>query len=132
MQYNTKNKKTITEFFNSNGDEWFTAEQVVGSVDGIGKSTVYRILGELYESGLLLREYSENNACVAYKADKRGCREHFHIKCVSCGKLVHIEDKKTEKELEDVAKSNGFCLDKGKTVLYGVCEKCKENDKNEK
>lgn len=128
MQYNTKNKKTITEFFNRNGEEWFTAEQVAESVDGVGKSTVYRILGELYESGFLLREYSEKRACVAYKADKRGCREHFHIKCVSCGKLVHIEDKDAENELEIVARSNGFCLDKGKTVLYGVCDKCKENN----
>ena len=129
MQYNTKNKKKITEFFNRHADEWFTSEEVAESVDGVGKSTVYRILGELFESGFLLREYSEEKACAVYKADKRGCREHFHIKCVSCGKLVHIEDKETEKELEDVAKSNGFCLDKGKTVLYGVCEKCKDGIK---
>lgn len=129
MQYNTKNKKAIIDFFKGSGEEWYTAEQVAEAMGEIGRSTVYRIVSELSEAGLLLREHSEKLGCAVYKIDNRNCREHFHLRCTGCGKYVHIEDKKTEELISAIAKNNEFSIDKGKTVLYGVCEKCRGEGK---
>ncbi len=129
MQYNTKNKKAIMSFFKENGDEWYTAEQVAEAMGEIGRSTVYRIVSELSEAGLILREHSEKLGCAVYKGDNRNCREHFHLRCIECGKYVHIEDKKTEELISAIAKDNEFSIDKGKTVLYGMCEKCRGANK---
>ena len=129
MQYNTKNKKTIIEFFKSHSDEWFTAEQVETSLNSVGKSSVYRIVGELADSGVLLREYSERLSCAVYKIDNKNCREHFHLKCVECGRFVHIEDENVCNLLDKIAKNNDFSIDKGKSVLYGTCENCRKEER---
>ena len=125
MTYNTKQKKAIERFFTVYPETWFTAEQVAVALDGIGRSTVYRVIGELCESGFLVKEYSEKTGSAVYRPDQEACHAHFHMKCVRCGKYIHVEDKKTEELLADLAEKNAFSLDVGKTVLYGTCEDCK-------
>ena len=125
MQYNTKKKKAILHFFTVYPDTWFTAEQVAVALDDIGRSTVYRVIGELCDGGMLVKDYSDKAGCAVYRADKEACHEHFHLKCVKCGKYIHVEDKRTEELLASLAKDNAFSLDVGKTVLYGTCEECK-------
>ena len=126
MQYNTKNKKTIVQFFKVYPDTFFTAEQVAVALDGVGRSTVYRLLPELCAAGVIVKEYSDQTGCAVYKLDKEACHEHFHLKCTKCGKFVHVEDEETEKALQKLAGSSDFVLDVGKTVLYGTCDECRK------
>lgn len=129
MQYNTKNRKAIENFFRKNEEKWYSAEEVAKENTGIGRSSVYRIVGELYDCGFLLKEYSEKSGSTVYKADTKHCREHFHLMCTGCGKLVHIEDKHTDELLSAIAETNEFLIDKGKTVLYGKCDKCRRKER---
>ena len=131
MQYNTKRKKAVAGFFKVYPETFFTAEQVAVALDDIGRSTVYRIITELCENGYLIREYSEKNACWMFKADKESCHEHFHIKCMSCGRFVHLDNKETEQTLLCAAENMGFSIDVRKTVLYGLCKQCKEKSENQ-
>ena len=128
MQYNTKKRKAITDFFKIYSETWFTAEQVAVAMDGIGRSTVYRVITELCEQGTLVKEYSDNKNCFVFKADKKACHEHFHMKCVSCGKYVHVEDKLAEEMIGKIAGENDFMIDKSKTVLYGTCKECRKKE----
>ncbi|MBR1625376.1 MAG: transcriptional repressor [Clostridia bacterium] len=125
MQYNTKKKKAIMDFFKVYPDTYFTAEQVAVALDDIGRSTIYRVITDLCESGFLTKEYSEEKGCLAYKTDKESCREHFHMKCNMCGRLSHLDSKEMEETVLKITEESGFSVDVRRTVFYGVCENCK-------
>lgn len=128
MPYNTKKKKAIMDFFKVYPETWFTAEQVAVAMDGVGKSTVYRVITELCETGYLLKEYSEKKNCFVFKNDKKACREHLHLQCVSCGKYVHVEDDLAKNIADAIAGENAFTIDNRRTVLYGTCAECKRKE----
>ena len=125
MIYNTKPRQILLEYFRENSDVWISVEQILDKSISIKRSTLYRLLSEMIESGVILKEYSDEKACNFYKYNKKECHEHLHLKCIDCGKYVHIEDKETENLITQIGQKNEFMINKGKTVLYGMCEKCR-------
>ena len=123
MAYNTKQKNEIISHFTNNPDKSFTADQVFASLEGIGKSSVYRIIAALADEGILKRE-QDGRKCAYRLPAYSGCHEHLHLKCRECGRLLHL-DEEISHALEDKLKSSvGFSLDES-TLLYGKCESCK-------
>ena len=55
------------------------------------------------------------------------CDKHLHLKCVGCGKLLHMSDTASDAVLNDVLLSNHFAIDKEKTVLFGMCSQCERD-----
>ena len=53
------------------------------------------------------------------------CHFHIHLKCTSCGRLLHMSDADSHLIAENVLKSGGFALDLGGTTLFGLCEGCR-------
>lgn len=93
----------------------------------IGQSTVYRIVGQLCEEGKLRRVRDEARGCYVYgyAEDTQNCDgHHFHLKCVSCGRLFHLECRQSEALCAHIAQSHHFRIDSGRTWLYGQCERC--------
>ena len=127
MTYNTRAKKAVLDFLNSNSDSWISVEEIIeNNYVNVKKSTLYRILTELTDSGVSLKEYSEEKECYLYKINRSDCHSHLHLTCIDCGKYVHIEDEETESLIDKIGEKNEFVINKGKTVIYGLCEKCRE------
>lgn len=133
-EYNTEPKRRILDFLKTNGDRHFTVEEIADSVcDGecTGKSTVYRYISKLLESGEVRRfEASGSKSFVYQYADAHdNCNEHYHLKCVECGRLIHMECKRLDEVREHITKEHDFIIGCDRAVLYGKCSKCAEGDR---
>ena len=65
-------------------------------------------------------------ACYQNSGGKTGCREHFHLKCEGCGRLIHVECDELAKIASHMEKEHGFAVDSSKTVFYGICRECRK------
>lgn len=129
MTYNTRAKKAVLDFLNKNGTNWISVEEIIEkNYVNVKKSTLYRILNEFTDSGVSLKEYSEEKDCYLYRINLSDCHLHLHLTCIDCGKCVHIEDRETESLIDKIGEKNEFVINKGKTVIYGLCEKCREKE----
>ena len=99
-----------------------SAEQVYQTLrdsgDDIGLATVYRVLTQFEQAGLVERHFFSGNEAVFELADEG---HHDHLVCLDCGKVVEFTNQTIEKEQEKVAKKLGFKLRDHTLHLYGEC-----------
>ncbi len=126
--YRTRQGEAIEAIISKNAKRHFSVDSLCEllqkSGKSVGRTTVYRHLERLVGMGKV-RKYvqsSGESACYQYLADE--CREHSHLKCESCGKLIHLECSEIEKLGEHIKAEHGFKINAFKTVLYGLCEDC--------
>lgn len=130
--YQTGQKRILLAYMKAHSDQAFTIEELCEGMKAEkdltgmpGKSTVYRIMPELVEAGLVKRFVKEGSRKFLYQmVCGEHCDSHLHMKCSVCGKLYHMEDEESEALLLQVMKKHHFQIDEGKTVLFGQCEGC--------
>lgn len=144
--YQTPARRALVDFFASNPDRQFTAEQICTLLcdtddriahrasrgEFIGKSTVYRQLSRLCAEGRLRRfeDVAPDGSAVhvyQYLPDD-GCEQHFHLKCLRCGRVSHLACGQTDALLAHIRAAHGFSVDCGSSMLYGLCDRCGGND----
>ena len=100
-----------------------SAEQVYQTLrdagDDIGLATVYRVLTQFEQAGLVERHFFSGNEAVFELADEG---HHDHLVCLDCGKVLEFTNQTIEKEQEKVAKKLGFKLRDHTLHLYGECQ----------
>jgi len=128
--YQTKQKDAILAYFTAHEGEHRTAAQVVDHLRAAGSpiaaSTVYRCLERLENEGIL-RKYvidETSAACWQYVREHETCEHHFHLKCTSCGRLLHADCDFLAELDAHIAAHHGFHVDGRKTVLDGICADC--------
>jgi Fur family ferric uptake transcriptional regulator len=90
-----------------------------------GESSIYRLIKELVESGEVKRTVKGNSRNFVYQiTGGESCHHHLHMKCISCGKLYHMNDEESRELMERIFKEEHFELDSN-AVLPGRCEGCK-------
>ncbi len=127
MVYKTEARNRIIDFLKSDSSAAFTAEEIFFAVSeyGIGRSTVFRQLSKLSSSGEIKRMSDELCRSVKYQyLDTHACHEHLHLKCKSCGKLIHLDGELSRLFEEKILSTEHFSVDTG-TFLPGICEGCK-------
>ena len=92
----------------------------------IGLATVYRVLNQFDDAGILNRHHFEGGKSVFEISHKK---HHDHLVCLKCGKVVEFEDDTIEHRQEEVAKANNMRLINHSLYLYGECneEDCDED-----
>ena len=133
MRYHTKQRQLLSEFFQKNPCEPFRVEQIADLLadagQPIGKSSVYRNIHMMVEEGILQRDAIDGERTFAYQyIGGEGCAEHLHLKCSTCGLLLHMQNEKTG-GIFHAAEGAGFRIDMKKTILYGSCQACIEKTK---
>ena len=88
----------------------------------IGLATVYRVLTQFEQAGLVIRHNFEGGHSVFELASDN---HHDHIVCVKCGKVEEFVDQEIERRQTQVAAVLGFELTDHHLNLYGVCPDCK-------
>lgn len=86
----------------------------------IGLATVYRVLNQFDDAGLLNRHHFEGGKSVFEISHKE---HHDHLVCLKCGKVVEFEDDIIEQRQEAVAKAHNMKLINHSLYLYGECNK---------
>jgi Fur family ferric uptake transcriptional regulator len=90
----------------------------------IGVGTVYRVLGQLEQAGVLKRSIFDATRSV-FELDEG--THHDHLICVSCGQVDEFRDAAIEKRQAVVAAAHGFELQDHSLALYGLCATCKSH-----
>ena len=126
--YMTQPRKRLLSYLHGHADETLSAGQIAQDLPEISVSAVYRNLSALEKDGAVQKVAKAGSREVFYRYKKaEECRAHLHLSCKKCGKTFHMDEAETEALVETVAKLDGFAIDRGETVLYGLCESCQEN-----
>lgn len=128
--YNTTQKEKLLDFLINNKEKHTSAQEIdaylrsVGSP--VGMATIYRQLDRLVEAGTVRKFVidGKTSACYQYIENEKECREHFHLKCLGCGKLIHLSCSQLMDINSHIAEHHGFIIDSSKTVFYGKCAEC--------
>ena len=86
----------------------------------IGLATVYRVLMQFEQAGILSRSHFESGKAVF---ELNEGKHHDHLVCVDCGRVEEFYDAEIEKRQRAVATSRGFELHDHALSLYAVCTK---------
>ncbi len=88
----------------------------------IGLATVYRVLTQFEEAGLVARHHFEGGHSVFELSPDQ---HHDHIVCVKCGKVEEFNDVEIERRQKMIAESLGFELTDHDLNMYGLCPACR-------
>lgn len=125
--YNTKQRASLLRVFEENRDKCFSAKELIRSPEiNLGEATVYRALSKFVEEGKIKKYISSDSDGAMYQYNDRNsqCNSHFHLKCIECGVLIHMDCHLMDSIKEHIKKEHFFTVDNAKTTLYGVCDKC--------
>ena len=111
----------IMERETADNDVHLSAEEVykilLAAEEEIGLATVYRVLTQFEQAGILKRHHFEGNHSV-FEIDNGD--HHNHLICVKTGKVVEFQDEQIARRQKEVAEEHGFSLEDHSLVLYGI------------
>lgn len=114
----------ILELFQSGDHRHLSAEDVyrllLQEELDIGLATVYRVLTQFEQAGLLARQHFETGKSVF---ELNEGEHHDHLVCVQCGRVEEFFDSQIEERQRKVAQERGFELHDHALALYGSCIK---------
>jgi Fur family ferric uptake transcriptional regulator len=114
----------ILEVFQASKQRHMTAEDVfrvlLDSRSDIGLATVYRVLMQFEQAGLLTRSNFESGKAV-YELNEG--QHHDHLVCLDCGRVEEFFDPEIERRQHAIAEQRGFVLQEHALSLYANCSK---------
>lgn len=132
--YRTKTTELISQFLQKKDQQTFTAGELTeflkeNGVD-VNKTTVYRNLDKMTESGKLLKHKSMVSEGYIYQSaeEEKHCAEHIHFQCQKCGSIVHLSDAKTVEYINSLSSDLGLLVDLNLSSLNGICQKCRKKE----
>ena len=112
----------VLELFENSKDRHLSAEDVykilLNGGEDVGLATVYRVLTQFEQAGLLIRHHFETGTAVF---ELNEGNHHDHIICIKCGRVEEFYDAEIEKRQEIAAESRGFKMHEHALTIYGVC-----------
>ncbi len=114
----------ILEIFQGSAVRHLSAEDVyklllAENLD-VGLATVYRVLTQFEQAGLLSRNHFESGKAV-FELNEGS--HHDHLVCLDCGLVEEFFDDEIEKRQHRIAEERGFKLTEHALALYGNCVK---------
>ena len=128
--YHTKTADFISQFIQTKVACGFTAGELSAFLKEHGvtvnKTTVYRQLEKMTESGSLVKHKSPVSEGFVYESagGENHCAEHIHFQCCSCGSVIHLSDVKTAEYLRSLSETLGLQINMSLSSLNGICRKC--------
>jgi Fur family ferric uptake transcriptional regulator len=114
----------IINLFESARLRHMTAEEVYRLLQAegleIGLATVYRVLTQFEQAGLLIRHHFESGKAVF---ELNEGKHHDHLVCMQCGRVEEFFDPEIEKRQQKIAAERGFTISEHALYLYAECTK---------
>jgi Fur family ferric uptake transcriptional regulator len=113
----------VLEILQNPANQHISAEDVykllIEAGEDVGLATVYRVLNQFDDAGVVERLHFEGGKSVFELSNKK---HHDHLVCLKCGKVVEFEDDVIEQCQKDVAMQNSMKLTHHSLYLYGECK----------
>lgn len=117
----------ILEIMEKSKERHLSAEDIYRQLhdagEEIGLATVYRVLTQFEEAGLINRRNFESGQSV-FELDFG--THHDHLVCIKCGYVEEFVDDVIEKRQQEIAKRAGFAISDHSLTIYGECGNCKK------
>jgi len=114
----------ILELFQQSAQRHMTAEDVykvlLNEGSDIGLATVYRVLMQFEQAGLLSRNHFEAGKAVF---ELNEGQHHDHLVCVNCGRVEEFFDPEIERRQQQIATERGYKLQDHALSLYVLCNR---------
>ena len=114
----------ILEVFQTSSVRHLTAEDVykhlLAEDSDIGLATVYRVLMQFEQAGILSRNHFESGKSVF---ELNEGQHHDHLVCLDCGRVEEFYDAEIESRQRSVAQTRGYALQEHALSLYASCTK---------
>lgn len=114
----------VLSLFENSKDRHLSAEDIykvmLNAGEDVGLATVYRVLTQFEQAGLLIRHHFESGKAV-FELNAGG--HHDHIVCIKCGRVEEFYDEEIEKRQENAAAKLGFTMQDHSLTIYGICSK---------
>jgi len=114
----------ILDIFQTSDVRHLTAEDVykillADNMD-VGLATVYRVLTQFEQAGLLNRNHFETGKAIF---ELNAGSHHDHLVCLDCGRVEEFYDEAIEDRQNSIAKERGFSIAEHALAIYGNCTK---------
>lgn len=114
----------ILEIFQNSAVRHLSAEDVykilLNENMDVGLATVYRVLTQFEQAGLLSRNHFESGKAV-FELNEGS--HHDHLVCLDCGRVEEFYDGEIEQRQQTIAAERGFTIAEHSLALYGHCTK---------
>ncbi len=114
----------ILEIFQNSKVRHLTAEDVykllLNENMDIGLATVYRVLMQFEQAGLLHRNHFESGKAI-FELNEGA--HHDHLVCLDCGRVEEFYDDGIELRQQQIAQERGFVIAEHSLAIYGTCTK---------
>ena len=118
----TSPRLKIFELFKNTKTRHLSADDVhrflLAENDDIGLATVYRVLTQFEQVGLLERHHFESGRAVF---ELKAGAHHDHLVCVDCGHVEEFVDAEIVRRQKKIAKERGFLVREHALYLYSEC-----------
>ncbi|MCR5153446.1 MAG: transcriptional repressor [Lachnospiraceae bacterium] len=131
-EYKTKARQEILAYLKEHTEQRFTAKEIFEAVsksaEGVNRTTVYRNLDRLCETGDLLKfkEPNQDSWYYQYSSEHDHCDEHMHAQCSVCGRIYHLEKPFAETFSKKLLSEYGLDIDPSQTIIMGKCSNCRK------
>lgn len=123
-RYTSQKKVIVERVFDAK--EHFEIEDFINQLRAakyrFSRSTVYRTVKQLLDAGLI-QKISTQDGKVFYEP-KRGRKQHDHLICNRCGKILEIKQAVIDQILDQYCEKIGFTQEYRSLHLYGLCKQC--------
>ena len=101
-------------------NQHLTAEEIYKKLlekgEDFGLATVYRVLNQFDDAGLVDRHHFEGNKSVFEISNRQ---PHYHLVCLNTGRVVEFQDDTIKKRLDEIANEHDMELKNHSLYLYG-------------
>ena len=121
----------VLSLFEKSKERHMSAEDVykilLSTGDDVGLATVYRVLTQFEQAGLLVRHHFEGGKAVF---ELNHGEHHDHIVCMQCGLVEEFCDENIEILQHKAAEERGFKINEHSLYIYADCTKnpCPHNE----
>ena len=130
--YNTEQKNELLRFLKKHSQQSFTIDEICSGMHQDsqietppGKSTLYRLIPKLVDENMIKQFNDGKGRKNVYQiTGDSTCGHHLHLKCINCGRIIHMDSSISEELSKRIAEHDEFRVSTGKTTIFGTCRDC--------